>query len=108
MRISDWSSDVCSSDLVAVMLRQVQCQPGARHLHVEREVLSEPMLPVRREAQIAEIEFPRLRLVEDPPDTCRPFDSDDVWGGGRTGRVREPVPPTGGSFRRCRDRTIHE
>src|SRR3546814_14728194 len=33
MRISDWSSDVCSSDLVAVVLVPIPGAAGARTLH---------------------------------------------------------------------------
>src|SRR3546814_3055944 len=31
MRISDWSSDVCSSDLFGEMLEALQQQPGRKH-----------------------------------------------------------------------------
>src|SRR3546814_3617692 len=34
MRISDWSSDVCSSDLIAILCQQVEQR---RHVHARRE-----------------------------------------------------------------------
>src|SRR3546814_1595571 len=53
MRISDWSSDVCSSDLThaQAILRHLRCLHGAQGRGVER--------PLRREALAQQIEAAR-------------------------------------------------
>src|SRR3546814_19360029 len=42
MRISDWSSDVCSSDLAALDAETRLLVRGERHLRVERTMLVDP------------------------------------------------------------------
>src|SRR3546814_14727148 len=45
MRISDWSSDVCSSDLLANFPSEADLVPGARPIEVrEREILARKVL----------------------------------------------------------------
>src|SRR3546814_8585360 len=42
MRISDWSSDVCSSDLPAVCVRQIEILPSIRNLQDDPETVVSP------------------------------------------------------------------
>jgi len=37
-------------------------------LHVKRKAVLEPMLPIEGEAEKIQVEFPRLRFIENPPD----------------------------------------
>src|SRR3546814_1996062 len=63
MRISDWSSDVCSSDLLLVVHRQL-AEPVGAHLHVGHLVGQHPVLAElehRVAGQVAEL----LHGVED-------------------------------------------
>lgn len=56
---------------VAMMLGQMQNAAIFRDLHVERQVRFKAMLPIQSEAQEIEIEFLRLRFVEDAEDGDR-------------------------------------
>src|SRR5258708_15415987 len=42
---------------VAVMLAEMQCEPGARYLHVERKIVTEAMLPIDLKAEEAAVEL---------------------------------------------------
>ena len=42
-----------------------------RHLRIERKIGPESVFPIGHEAEEAEIEFFRLRLIEDAQDWCR-------------------------------------
>src|SRR5690606_10879366 len=53
---------------VAMVLRNVQGCTVAAHLHIERQLRLEAVLPVDREPEKAEIELPRLRLIEAAKD----------------------------------------
>src|SRR5581483_10077132 len=65
---ADVDPDVGAGRGVAMMLGDVQEHPLAAHLHVERQVGLEAVLPVDREAEKAEVEFASLGLVEAPQD----------------------------------------
>ena len=60
-----------SGTAVAMMLGQMQNAAIFRDLHVERQVRFKAMLPIQSEAQEIEIEFLRLRFVEDAEDGDR-------------------------------------
>jgi hypothetical protein len=47
---------------------EVQRAAIARHLHIERKVLAEAVLPLHLEAQEIDVEFARLLDVEDAQD----------------------------------------
>ena len=59
---------------VARMLAQMQLQPAARDLHVERQIGFEAMLPIHFHAQEPEIVFARLVDIEDAEDRRRPLE----------------------------------
>src|SRR5262245_55188020 len=61
---------------IAMMLAQMKAQLTARNLHIEREVVAEPMFPIEREAEEVEIEFPGLLDREDPQDRDRLVERD--------------------------------
>jgi hypothetical protein len=52
------------------MMPQMQNAAIFRDLHVERQVRFKAMLPIQSEAQEIEIEFLRLRFVEDAEFSC--------------------------------------
>ena len=62
---------------VAVVLGEVQLQPGTRHLRIEREVVAEAVLPIDREAEEVDVEFFGFSDVEDAQDGYR-FDEPDA------------------------------
>jgi hypothetical protein len=45
---------------VTVMLAEVKSEPGARYLHIDREIGRETMLPIDLETEKIEVEFSRL------------------------------------------------
>src|SRR3546814_4503710 len=69
MRISDWSSDVCSSDLVGLAIRRVDCGIDAADVAPAAEHREDPVGNTRI---VEALEF-RLRPVGDPlvPRTLR-------------------------------------
>ncbi len=68
-----------SGTAVAMMLGQMQNAAIFRDLHVERQVRFKAVLPIQSEAQEIEIEFLRLRFVEDAEDGDR---CSQLHGGG--------------------------
>src|SRR3546814_15851349 len=49
MRISDWSSDVCSSDLIVVIGKTMTLEPCAAEADFAREIVQLLIVPVRDE-----------------------------------------------------------
>src|SRR3546814_1561387 len=62
MRISDWSSDVCSSDLVQVVFTERKSDRGERVMGWERNTLHSFELGGRANAYLREENHPRLGL----------------------------------------------
>jgi hypothetical protein len=53
---------------IAMMLAEMQQQAAARHLAIERKARIKAMVEVDRETKKAQIEFIRLRDIEDAQD----------------------------------------
>src|SRR4029077_6744976 len=70
---------------VTVMLAEVKSEPGARNLHIDREVRRETMLLIDLEVENIEVEFSRL---------IQRKDSEDGDNAAELNCHGEPFPPT--------------
>jgi hypothetical protein len=62
-----------------VMLRQMQPAGAGGHLHIEREVLPEAVLPIDAEAEEPAVEFLGFRFVENPQHGRGGTESHEVY-----------------------------
>ena len=63
---------------VAVMLREMHGQPGARDLHGDQQSRREAMLPIQTGAEEVRGELPRLGEIDDGQDRDRLLKSDII------------------------------